>query len=313
MRGTGLALTLSSIAMGAACVPESFFEMAITPSPIAVGARARVQFSAGSCRQGERGSWCDFDEVTIERVQFDPPGVFEEGPEGITAIAEGGTSLTVVAQAGGDSKTFAQYVSALPITRALAIPTRRGEPCELPALYAVGVDATVPFELWHDDRVLHGVGLVPFTVTGATLDVERTLDRDLVIRLPATPGAVATLSSPLDATAHTELETISPAAIDGITLGGTATTNVLGVAKLTIDVTSGGHQVCGDTISRTVTVTTPDTCRVTDDPQDGATLAYTKAGLTELVVRGYAAGACTLEVTLAGTDVRATRTITITR
>src|SRR5690606_38103984 len=131
VRGTGLALTLSSIAIWAACAPESFFEMSITPSPIAVGARARVQFSSDSCRRAERGTWCDHDEVTIERVEFEPPGVFENRPEGITAIAEGGTSLTLVASAGGDPETFSQYISALPVTRVRAIPSRRGEPCEL--------------------------------------------------------------------------------------------------------------------------------------------------------------------------------------
>ena len=299
------------------CATESWFELDVEDGPTAVGASLYAGARSGSCREGERGDSCSFDTVTTKSVTLKPEGIFERVEDSLVAvelraIAEGTAVLTVVAGNGDETKTFTRSISARAVDRVTVTPTLRTLPCASPALFAIGMRASLPSALHGGDTQLHGHRFVPIDVSGATLDDERSTDELVVVQLADTPGTVS-LASALDPTFALAIETFAPAAIERIAIGDAAA-NWFPLAPngASIDLIVGGQPVCGDRLSRTVTVANPRVCQIYDADGDGTSTSKTVAGMSSVLLRAYQAGDCTITVALDGTSVTATKTFIVT-
>jgi len=266
----------------AACGSDEPPVLSLTPAPYAVGAIAH-------------GELAGLDDVTVAA----PFSVTRDGDRfEVVAAAEGSGALRARA---GDHDAFAS-LRALAIDEVAVRPTLHGMPCTEPALFAVGSRASLPVELRGDGEVLHGDIVPPLTVSGATIDEVSSADGTLELRIGATPGDV-TLSN------GTVLEAFAPASVAAVTVASDrASVTPILTAQLSIDLVVAGRSACGDELSRTLVVDTPDTCVL----DDGAT-TRTQAGLADAKVRGLHGGTCTVRVVLDGTGLSATKSLTVTR
>jgi hypothetical protein len=309
-------MRLGWIVVFAGCATESWYELGTDPGPTAVGARVFAGVSSGNCHAGERASHCSFDTVTIDEVTLGTAGIFERSADtnvaiDLLAVAEGTTRMTVVADNGDETKEFVTTLSALAADRVTVTPTLRDQPCVLPARYAIGFRPTLPTAKFHGDTPLHGRYYNPFDITGgATLDVDRSRDGDLVMQLSDTP-ATLTLTSPVDASFSLTLETFAPSQVEAVVIGDVPSTDwfPLSVTRLPIDIVVGGAPVCGDSLSRTAR--TSGVCKIYEEDGDGASDTKTIAGMSTLLLRAYQSGTCTVEVSLDGTALTATKTLTV--
>ena len=300
----------------AGCASETWFELGVDPGPTAVGARLFAGASSGNCREGERASHCSFDTVTTKSVVFDDPSLFARDTASrvaidLLAVAEGTTRMTVVADNGDEEKTFYRSLTALPANRAVVTPTLRGEPCASPARYAVGHRPVLTPELYAGDTRLGGRYYHPFELTGgATIDEQRSVEADLFLVMPSTPGAV-TMTSPIDPSFSLALEAFAPADVEAIVLGEVPAGSwfPLSTTRLPVDVLVDGTPICGDALARTARTT--GVCKIYEEDGDGASDTKTVAGMTDVLLRAYSAGECTVEVTLDGTTLSATKTLTV--
>ncbi len=300
----------------AGCATESWYELGVDPAPTAVGARVFAGVSSGNCREGERAAHCSFDTVTIKTVTLATEGVFERQLDSnvaidLVALTEGMTRMTVVADNGDEEKTFITTLTALAADRVTVTPTLREQPCSLPARYALGFRPTLPTKKFHGDTPLNGRYYNPFDITGgATLDVDRSRDGDLVLQLPDSPSSIA-LTSPVDPSFALALETFAPSQVEAVVIGDAPTTKwfPLNPLRLPIDLIVGGAPVCGDTLPRTARTT--GVCKIYEEDGDGTSEVKTVAGMSTLLLRAYESGTCTVEVTLEGTTLTATKTLTV--
>lgn len=299
------------------CAYESWFELGVEDGPTAVGARLYAGASSGNCREGERAAHCSFDTVTIKSVTLKPEGIFERMTDSniavdLRAVGEGTAVLTVVADNGDETKPFTRSIIARAVDRVVVTPTLRELACPTPARFAVGMRTSLPIRIHGGDDQLHGHSFFPVDIVGATLDAARSTDELLEVQLAETPATV-TLSSALDPTFALAIETFAPAAVEGITIGDVSGKWFpLAPTRVPIDLMVGGQAVCGDALSRTVTIDTPQICKIYEDDGDGASDAKTAAGMSSVLLRAYQAGSCTITIALDGTALTATRTFTVT-
>ncbi len=297
------------------CATESWFELGVEDGPTAVGARLYAGASSGSCRAGERGAHCSFDTVTTKSVMVEPPGIFEHVTDSnvsvdLLAIGDGTAVLTVIADNGDETKTFTRSIRARAVDRVVVTPTLREEPCASPARFGIGMRASLPLAIHGGADQLYGHQFFPVDIAGATLDDARSTDALLVVRLAETPGTVS-LTSTLDPSFALAIETFAPAAVESIAIGDLPTNWFpLESARATIDLIVDGQPVCGDALSRTVTIDTPKVCKIQAD--DGTLETKTSAGMSSVPLRAYQAGECKITVTLAGTALSATKSFIVT-
>jgi hypothetical protein len=299
----------------AGCATESWYELGADPNPTAVGATFFAGVSSGNCREGDRAAHCSFDTVTIESLTLSTPGVFDVDPASPVAIAliavgEGSTQMTIEADNGDETKTFVRVLTTLAADRVTVTPTRRDEPCSLPARFGVGLRPTLPVEKYRGDTLLHGRYYNPFELTGGgTIDRDRSRDGDLVLALPDVPASF-TMTSPVDPSFSLALETFAPAQAESIVLGDTpAQWFPLTPARVSVDLIVGGQPACGDSLPRTVT--TEGVCVINEEDGTGTVTTQTVAGLDEVLLRAYQAGTCTVRVDLDGTSVTAMKSFTV--
>jgi hypothetical protein len=298
-------------------VTESWFELGVEAGPTAVGASLHAGAHSRSCRDGERATDCTFATVTTKSVTLEPEGIFERVPDSLVAIelraiAEGTAVLTVVADNGAETRTFTRSIAARAVDRVTVTPSLRGMPCASPARFAIGMRASLPSSIHGGDLQLHGHGLFPIEVTGATVDETRSTDELLVAQLADSPGTVSLLSD-LDPSFALAVETFAPAAIESITIGDVSSRWFpLAPTEVPIDLIVGGQPVCGDALSRTATVETPQVCQIYEADGDGTSTSKTAAGMASVLLRAYQAGSCTISVALGGTSVSATKTFIVT-
>ena len=300
----------------AGCTTESWYELGVDAAPTAVGARVFAGVSSGNCRSGERAAHCSFDTVTIEKVTLATEGVFERQLDSnaaidLLALTEGMTRMTIVADNGDETKTFITTLIALATDRVTVTPTLRDMPCSLPARYAIGYRPTLPTAKFHGDTKLNGRYYNPFDITGgATLDSERSRDGDIVLQLSDAPGPI-TLTSPVDTSFALALETFAPSQVEAVVIGDAPTTQwfPLNPMRIPIDLMVGGAPVCGDSLPRTARTT--GVCKIYEEDGDGTSDTKTVAGMSTLLLRAYESGTCTVEVTLDGTTLTATKTLTV--
>jgi hypothetical protein len=275
------------VAVGCAEAPPA---LEFTSNPIAVGAIAR----------GELG---DLATAAI-------------APEDVFSLATTGDRLELVAQIAGtanltvtnsDDFTITRIVEAVAIDQVIATPTRNGVPCELPALFTLGARASIPVEVHGGGRRLNGEVVPPIIASGdAILVPEESADGTLAVRLPGTATTVQ-LTSSVDTSFAVTLETIEPAAVDALTLGEPDGHLIpVTLVDVPIDLAAGGRALCGDTLSRTVVVNTPTTCKLAD----GST-RKTTTGIDTVSIRGLHSGDCTIRVSLDGTPLTVTKTLTV--
>jgi hypothetical protein len=307
-----LVATLAAVAaVATGCAPPTV-DLDVTPSPIAVGARAIAAVTSGSCSD----DGCSRGEVDITSLSLEPPGVFElvSEPSGgdvvFAAVAEGITTLTLVARTDHETKTFTHTLGALPID-SITITPRDGEtPCELPALYSTGMSAELPIELRSAGTQLHGEGFTAIAADRGTVNAERSTANTLAIELPPTPGAV-TLTSSSDASLAFAVEAFEPLSIDGVQLRATdPRIGPIVATDVLIDVLVGSRRVCGDGLTRTVFSETPTICRLADD--DGSVTSVSGVGLRSVRVVGVKPGVCTLRLTLGTAGRTATTSLEVT-
>jgi hypothetical protein len=294
------------------CTRNALFDMSVTYEPVAIGALALGQLQSRTCSETD----CDFATVKILSMEITPPGIFAP-PERFTrddnfqllALAEGTATITITGDDGADTRTFSRDLTAVAANRVTGALAYNAAPCPTPVLYGPGLTVQMPFEIWRDDTTLHSYGLVPFTATGAEIDVELSQSGTLALKLPSTATTVSVIST-LDPSFANSLDVISPTAIDGITLSDPdEPLMILDVASLSVEVTAAGAVVCGDAISRTARSLTPAVCKI-KGPTPMA--EWTSAGMHEVVVTGVSAGTCTITVTNAITGPTATTSFDVT-
>jgi len=275
------------VVVGCAEAPPA---LEFTSNPIAVGAIAR----------GELG---DLATAAI-------------APEDVFSLATTGDRLELVAQVAGtanltvtnsDDFTITRIVEAVAIDQVIATPTRNGVPCELPALFTLGARASIPVEVHGGGRRLNGEVVPPIIASGdAILVPEESADGTLAVRLPGTATTVQ-LTSAVDASFAVTLETIQPTAVDALTLGEPDGHLIpVTLVDVPIDLAAGGRALCGDTLSRTVVVDTPTTCKLSDGSS-----RKTTTGIDTVSIRGLHSGDCTIRVSLDGTPLTVTKTLTV--
>lgn len=310
-------MRLTVLLLVTGCTTESWFELGVEDGPTAVGATLHAGAQSGSCRDGERGDTCDFDTVTTRTVTLKPEGIFERVADSLVAVelravAEGTAVLTVVADNGDETKTFTRSISARAVDRVAVTPSLRELPCASPARFAIGMRAALPSTLHGGGLQLHGHGFSPIDIAGATLDDALSTDELVVVQLADMPGTVS-LSSALDPGFSLALETFAPAAVESIMIGDVpARWFPLAPSQVPIDLMVGGQPVCGDRLSRTVTVDNPQVCQIYEVDGDGTSSTKTEAGMSSVLLRAYQAGECKITVALDGTAVAATKTFIVT-
>lgn len=296
----------------AGCATQSWFELGVEPGPTAVGAHLYMGAQSGNCHEGERAAHCTFDTVVTKSVTLDPSGIFERDLDSnvavdLIAVGEGTTLLTVVANNGDETKTFTRAITATAADHVAIEPMLRDGPCSSPARFATGTRVSLPTALYRGATQLHGHQYVPFALTGGTLDTERSTDVLLEAQLT---DPMVEITSPIDPNFAFTAETFAPAAVEAIAIGDVRSWFPLSVTQVPVDLLVGGQATCADSLSRTVTVSTPQICQIYED--SGTSTTYTEAGMTAVPLRAYNPGACTITVTLDGTALTATQTFIIT-
>jgi hypothetical protein len=165
--------------------------------------------------------------------------------------------------------------------------------------------ASMAAEVRGSGELLHGDVLPPVEVTGAIIDADTSADGTIELRMPDAAGSV-TLSA--YGVIVAELRAFTPPEVTALDVTADAPSlTPLATVNLAIDPTVEGRAVCGDTLSRTVTIETPTICELAD----GST-SVTSAGLADVRIRGLLAGVCNVRVDLAGTALTATKALTVT-
>jgi hypothetical protein len=303
MRITGAALALVC-----GCTEEKFYSSGLA-TPIAVGATATGAIYSSSCTKIDKHVDCEIPSVS-STYKLTPAGVFSLDSSAarytVTAHAEGVATLSIESDNGSDTKTFTHRIEARPIDNVVVTTVDgRAVPCEAPPRYQAGTKVQLSYELRHGETPLNGV-IFPFEATGATIAQSTEYDRVLDLMMPATPDPV-TLTSAADPAFSLTVRAFTPDQVDGISFddvfypltvtGSGATTTSVHLAD--------GATVCGNQLSRTTTVLTPDTCRVfMNNPVGMMSLTSTS---DHIQIMGLKAGTCSLSVTLDGTSITATR------
>lgn len=261
-----------------------------TSNPIAVGAIARGELPA------------------LASASIDPADIF--------SLATIGDRLELVAQTAGTANltvtndedfSLSRIVEAVAIDQVIATPARHGAPCEVPALFTLGARASIPVEVHGGGRRLNGEVVPPVVASGEAIIVpEASATGTLEVRLPGTAGTVQ-LTSPVDAAFAVLLETVAPSAVDALTLGEPDGHLIpVTLVDVPIDLAAGGRALCGDTLSRTIVVETPTTCKLGD-----GSVRKTMAGIDAVSIRGLHTGDCTIRVSLDGTPLTVSKTLTV--
>jgi len=275
------------VALGACAEPPPP-ALKFTSNPIAVGAIAH-------------GHLEDLGTASIE-----PPDQFLLTIDGddveVVAMTPGMGTLHVETR---DGFAINRILDVRAIDRISAIPVLRDEAC-VDALYTLGTRASVATTLYAGDTKLNGDLAPPIAASAGTIDTDSSADGTIEVRLPDTAGTVR-LTSMVDPELDVSLEVTAPSAVDALVLGEQeGRLFPTSVTTVSVDVLAGERTLCGDTLSRTVVVETPDTCKL-----DGGDVQRTEPGLGELRIRGYHAGACTVRVTVEGTGLAATKTLAV--
>lgn len=302
----------------------SLFDVTVTAKPVAVGASAVGSLSSRSC---DDDFDCEFRDVTIVSMDVTPPGVFDVPQPGtspasfrIKALAEGEATFTVIGDDGQEMRTFERPLSALALNRITGGPVREEiyspsagmeGPCPSPALFTIGQSAKLTYEAYRDDQLLYAVGLVPFVVDGgATIDASIPAELPYMrVRLPQAPAMVS-ITSPHDLAFSSTIQVVSPQTIDSIAISEPSEPlRALDKALVTFDFLVGGHPLCGDGLTRTLTSLTPTICKIQGP---NVQTEWTTQGIRAFEVVGIAAGTCTIRVSLGSSTVAGEKTFTVT-
>jgi hypothetical protein len=272
----------------AACAPAEPPALVMTANPIALGATAHGRLDGLSA-------------VTVE-----PAGIVSvaetDGGFDLVALAEGTTRLTATRD---DGEEAARVVVVATIDDVIVTPALHGVACTAPALFATGMRASIPVELRGDGQILHGDIVPPVDVTGATIDADTSADGTLELRMPDVTGPVSLTAA---GGSIGELRAFAPSEVTALEVtAGATTVHPLMTVDLAIDLQVDGRAACGDALSRTVTIETPQTCELAD-----SSTSVTSAGLADVGVRGVRAGQCRIRVELGGTALVATQSLTVT-
>lgn len=212
----------------------------------------------------------------------------------IAAIAEGSGNVYVKVISEGEERQLVHSLVARTIDR-VTVQTA----CASPALMQTGISTAFQYQVWHGTERLNG-RIMPLTVENAELTPPDENGFPW-LRLPTTPTAV-TVTSPYDAAFRHEIETVDRNSIDSIVITGTSPVAVGSLSDFRAELRVGERAICGGSMPITSTITTPSTCAL--DPGYGM---YSDT----IRINAIAAGDCTLQVTLTGTSLSATRTFTI--
>jgi hypothetical protein len=288
------------------------FDLDVTISPIAVGARAIGTVKSGTCDD----DGCSYEDVEIASLSLDPLGVFElaSEPAGgeltFTAVAGGVTTLELVAKTDDETKTFTHTLAALPID-SIAVTARQGQTdCGSPAVYSTSTVAMLPIELRSAGTLLHGEAFAALDADHGAIDAARSNASTLALEMPASPGRVTLTSAATPSFAYA-VEAIAPSAISSVTLRAEDSfLTPLTSTEVVVEVFAGERFVCGDGLTHTVTTQTPTSCRIVDD-EDTVT-SVSGVGLWSVRVIGVRSGVCTLRVTLGTSSVTATTSLDVT-
>src|SRR5690606_26235307 len=102
---------------------------------------------------------------------FELASEIRDGRVAFAAIAEGITTLSIVATTNDETRSFTHTLGALPID-SVAISARSGDlSCEAPALFAVGTVALLSLELRSAGTLLHGEAFSAIETDRGTIDV----------------------------------------------------------------------------------------------------------------------------------------------
>lgn len=305
-------LVVASVQAALAGCTTPTFDLDVTISPLAVGAHAVAKVRAGSCDDGE----CTYEHVDIDELVLDPPNVFElaspvhDGAFGLVALAEGTTTMIVDARTDDETKRFTHTLAARPVDQVNVAAIRAGMPCELPALYSVGMVAELAVELHGRGDWLHGEAFTAIVADAGAVDAGRSNSEILVLQLPETPGSV-TLTSDADPSLAFPIEAFATSSIDRVELRAMDSRLIpLTSTEVVVDAFVGTRLVCGDAASRTVMTETPTICRLGTD--DGTATSLTAVGLDRVRVVGVKAGRCTLRGSLGTTSLTATTSLDVT-
>ena len=267
--------------------------------PVAGGSRTTARFT--NRYPGCDGLFCGAP-VYIKEYSVEPSGVFEhtqtDAQFDFVAVAEGAARFAATVESGDETRTFAYNLVAQTIDT-VALNTL----CPSPALMQVGVATALTYEVSSDGTRLGGKGLMPFTITGGQL-----LPPDKYgapwLQLPSTPGTVL-LTSPYDADFLYQVDVVAPDSIDGMVVTDPFAPLTVGSATdVRADLLVGSRAICYASLPITSSTTSTGICEL--DPGYGSFSDTIR-------IRGLAAGDCTLNVTLQGTTITATKTISVTK
>jgi hypothetical protein len=285
-----------------ACVPQGQpdapgFELdSEAINPLAVGSTTWLSVVYEQCLLGWPCGTAPPDDVLDHRVE--PVASFtvtqQESRFNIAAIAEGSGTFYVNVISEGEQRELTQTLIAKRIDR-VTVQTS----CASPALMQPGISTGFEYQVWHGTERLHG-RIMPLTVEGADLTPPDEMGVPW-LRLPTTPGSV-TVTSPYDSTFLHKIDVVDRNAIDSIAITGTSPVAVGSSNDFSAELRVGARAICGGSMPITSTILTPSTCAL--DPGYGMFSDTIR-------VNGIAAGDCTLQVTLTGTSLSATRTFTI--
>jgi hypothetical protein len=276
--------------------PQDVLYLDITePSPVAVGSQTLLSVMTKNCFLFGP---CPARPEDVLDYGVDPPGLFDvtraETQFSVVAVAAGTSSFYVDVSEGAQQRLGYSLIANTIDT------VRVRTACASPALMQAGIATAFAYQMWHGSQELNG-RIVPLTIVGAELSPP---DEQGVpwLKLPAASGTVM-ITSPYDLSFEHHIDVVDRASIESIALTGPTTPLVVAsLSDLRAELLVGTRAVCGGSMPITTTISTPDHCAL--DPGYGT---YSDT----IRIAGKAAGDCTVQVTLIGTSLSATKTFPV--
>jgi hypothetical protein len=264
------------------------------PSPLAVGSQTTLSVMNQYCFLFAP---CPARPEHVLGFDVDPPGMFDvtriETQFAVTALAEGAASFQVDVVGDGEQRLDYELI-AKPIDR-VTVETA----CESPALMQADSAGVFEYQMWHGSDRLHG-RIDPLTIVGAELSPPDDQGVRWLV-LPSTTGTVD-ITSPYDAKLAHHIDVVDRDSVDSIALTGPSTIVIGSLDDLRVDLMVGSRSICGGSMPIAVTISTPDHCAL--DPGYGM---YSDT----IRIAPKAPGDCTVQVTLVGTSLTATKTVVV--
>lgn len=302
-------LGIGGAVAAAGCWPRAPEAGIGVPSPLAVGADARVTVDGcGWWMELDRGR-CLEDDVSLRSLTSSDPSVVAAGPgPEIHGVGPGTATVRAKLTVGGVEKRDSARVEVRPVDHV--------------ELYVCGTNDRIAADA-------EFLGVPQFSAVGGaiygTLAADAIFTSDVASLVPlqdvdlhpatvvytrfraGTVTSAGTITSPLDASFSHPITVIAPGAIDGLRVNGPGALSRGQSNSLRVDSLVAGEPLCADGFERDFTSLTPDVCAVEASARgingigNDATAALT----------AKASGTCTVEASIPALTLSTSWSVTI--